>query len=416
MSFFDFLFKKKKEQSVEERSFFTDALQFNSYSSYQNNRALLLSAVYRCVEVISDAIAELPIFTYIVDSKGFKTEAKNHPVYNILGKSPNRKMSRFTFMKLLVSSMLLKGNAYALIERDGNKKVKSLIFLPAEYVTPIELPNDIEYKVLGLKNNVKSEDIIHLLNFTYDGVNGVSTLQHARKTLGLSFSAEDSAEGFYRGGGNLSGVIKVESSLTSKQKQDIRDSWNRAFSGSNGVPNGVCVLEGNMSYQPISVNPADAQLLDTRKYNVIDVCRFFGVSPIKCFDLSSSSYSTIEASQLAFLTDTIAPLIEKIELEFARKLFVGAEQDNMIVKFDTSVILRTDKQSLASYYNTLFNIAVISPNEIRKTLDLQPVEGGDNHYLQVNITTMDKIVNTPIEENPEASNQLKTDITTTEEK
>ena len=287
MSFFDFLFKKKKEQSVEERSFFTDALQFNSYSSYQNNRALLLSAVYRCVEVISDAIAELPIFTYIVDSKGFKTEAKNHPVYNILGKSPNKKMSRFTFMKLLVSSMLLKGNAYALIERDGNKKVKSLIFLPAEYVTPIELPNDIEYKVLGLKNNVKSEDIIHLLNFTYDGVNGVSTLQHARKTLGLSFSAEDSAEGFYRGGGNLSGVIKVESSLTSKQKQDIRDSWNRAFSGSNGVPNGVCVLEGNMSYQPISVNPADAQLLDTRKYNVIDVCRFFCVAPIKCFDLSS---------------------------------------------------------------------------------------------------------------------------------
>ena len=132
--------------------------------------------------------------------------------------------------------------------------------------------------------------------------------------------------------------------------------------------------------------------------------------------MSSSSYSTIEASQLAFLTDTIAPLIEKIELEFARKLFVGAEQDNMIVKFDTSVILRTDKQSLASYYNTLFNIGVISPNEIRKTLDLQPVEGGDNHYLQVNITTMDKIVNTPIEENPEASNQLKTDITTTEEK
>ena len=119
---------------------------------------------------------------------------------------------------------------------------------------------------------------------------------------------------------------------------------------------------------------------------------------------------------MAFLTDNIAPLIEKIELEFARKLFVGAEQDNMIVKFDTSVILRTDKQSLASYYNTLFNIGVISPNEIRKTLDLQPVEGGDNHYLQVNITTMDKIVNTPIEENPEASNQLKTDITTTEEK
>ena len=104
-------------------------------------------------------------------------------------------------------------------------------------------------------------------------------------------------------------------SLTGKQKVDLKTSWQTAFSPTTGTPNGVAVLEGNMDFQPITVNPADAQLLETRQFNVIDICRFFGVSPVKAFDLSKSSYSTVEATQLAFLTDTLSPLLEKIELE-----------------------------------------------------------------------------------------------------
>ena len=143
----------------------------------------------------------------------------------------------------------------------------------------------------------------------------------------------------------------------------------------------MAVLEGNMDFQPITVNPSDAQLLETREFNVIDICRFFGVSPVKAFDLSKSSYSTVEATQLAFLTDTLAPLLEKIELEFERKLYKPSERENIEVRFNTEVLLRADKASLASYYNTLFQIGVITPNEIRKVLDLPAIENGDKSFV-----------------------------------
>ena len=206
--------------------------------------------------------------------------------------------------------------------------------------------------------------MIHILNFSYDGITGISTLQHARQTLGLATDSESHAQGFFKGGANLAGILKVQSTLTGKQKVDLKTSWQPAFSPTTGTPNGVAVLEGNMDFQPITVNPADAQLLETRQINVIDICTFFGVSPVKAFDLSKSSYSTVEATQLAFLTDTLSPLLEKIELEFERKLYKPSERSRIDVRFDTSVLLRADKQSLANYYNTLFNIGVVSAYEI----------------------------------------------------
>lgn len=158
-----------------------------------------------------------------------------------------------------------------------------------------------------------------------------------------------------------------------------------------------------MSFQPITVNPADAQLLETRQFNVIDICRFFGVSPVKAFDLSKSSYSTVEATELAFLTDTLSPLLEKVEQEFERKLYKPSEKDSIDVRFDTSMLLRADKAALANYYNTLFNIGVVSPNEIRKQLDLPAIEGGDATFVQVNIQTLDRALSAT----PDNTNTIK---------
>ena len=143
-----------------------------------------------------------------------------------------------------------------------------------------------------------------------------------------------------------------------------------------------------MEFKPITVNPSDAQLLETRQFNVIDICRFFGVSPVKAFDLTHSSYSTVEATNLSFLTDTLSPLLEKLELEFERKLYKTSEKETIDVRFDTSRLLRADKQSLATYYSTLFNIGVVSCNEIRREIDLPYIEGGDSHFVQVNLATL----------------------------
>ena len=136
------------------------------------------------------------------------------------------------------------------------------------------------------------------------------------------------------------------------------------------------------------MNPTDAQLLDTRKFNVVDICRFFGVSPVKAFDLSNSSYSTVEATQLSFLTDTLSPLLEKFEQEFERKLYKPSEKANIEVRFDTTPILRVNKSELAQYFSTLFQIGALTVNDIRKELDLTALDGGNTSFVQVNLQTL----------------------------
>lgn len=405
-----FNFWKKKPIKEEERSYTPyglNSLVYNTNSSYRNDKAMLLSTVYRCVDVIGDSVAQLPLEPYKIDENGYKRKYKEHPTYYLLNKEPNSSMSRFTFMKTLITSVLLNGNGYALIERDMNGNATSLKLIPSELVTVSRidpLKEKIMYNVTGINKLIEPVNMIHILNFSYDGITGISTLQHARNTLGLASDSEAHAEGFFKGGANLAGIIKVQSSLTPKQKLDIKESWQSTFSPITGTPNGVAVLEGNMDFQPITVNPSDAQLLETREFNVIDICRFFGVSPVKAFDLSKSSYSTVEATQLAFLTDTLNPLLEKIELEFERKLYKPSERNSIDVRFDTSSLLRADKASQASYYNTLFQIGAITPNEIRKALDLEPLENGDKSFVQVNVQTLDNATNLLTEEKDDTEN------------
>ena len=396
----------KKEKPVEERSMFGDYLLYNSASTYANNKAMLLSAVYRCTEVISDSVAQLPLEPYRIDSDGCKIKFTSHPTYNLLNREPNKNMSKFTFLKTMVVSMLLTGNAYALIDRDEKGNAKALYYIPTELVTilkPQNITDTISYSITGMKNVVEDCNMIHILNFTSDGYEGVSTLTYARKTLGLAMDAEANAEGFFKGGANVAGILKSNAPLTTKQKESLKSSWNSAFNGNTGTPNGVAVLDADLDFQAVTVNPSDAQLLETRQFNVIDICRFFGVSPVKAFDLTKSSYNTIEQMQLAFLTDTLQPLLEKFECEFQRKLYKPSEKDNVVVRFSTAPLLRADKQSQANYYNTLFQMGVMTINEIRQELDLPHLENGNTSFVQVNVQTL----KTATSDKPDNTNTIK---------
>ena len=385
---------------------FGDYLLYNSASTYANNKAMLLSAVYRCTEVISDSVAQLPLEPYRIDSDGCKIKFTSHPTYNLLNREPNKNMSKFTFLKTMVVSMLLTGNAYALIDRDEKGNAKALYYIPTELVTilkPQNITDTISYSITGMKNVVEDCNMIHILNFTSDGYEGVSTLTYARKTLGLAMDAEANAEGFFKGGANVAGILKSNAPLTTKQKESLKSSWNSAFNGNTGTPNGVAVLDADLDFQAVTVNPSDAQLLETRQFNVIDICRFFGVSPVKAFDLTKSSYNTIEQMQLAFLTDTLQPLLEKFEGEFQRKLYKPSEKDNVVVRFSTAPLLRADKQSQANYYNTLFQMGVMTINEIRQELDLPHLENGNTSFVQVNVQTL----KTATSDKPDNTNTIK---------
>lgn len=358
------------------------------------SKPMLLSTVYRCVDLISDSVAVLPLKTYRVDTDGFKREAKEHPVYTLLDLEPNEDMTRYVFFKTLMASVLLTGNGYAYIERDAQLRVVQLIYIPSNQVTITWITDRKgisrkRYQVTGFSSLVEPKDMIHVLNFSYDGIIGVSTLTHARQTLGIATSSEEHAEGFLRSGG-VSGVLTVEGARLSKEQKDqIYDTWDERVANH---PNGIAVLEGNMCYQPITINPKDSQLLESRMFNVVDICRFFSVSPVKAFDLSKSSYSTVEATQLQYLTDTALAVITKIEQEINRKVFLLSEMKTLKAEFDTSAILRTDKAAQAAYWKDLSVVGAATPNEVRRENNLPRIENGDKAFVQVNVQTLDNAV------------------------
>ena len=371
------------------------AWSYSKFPIYSRSKPMLLSTVYRCVDLISDSIAVIPLKTYQLDKEGFKTDFKAHPAYDILNLEPNEDMTRFVFFKTLMTSVLLTGNAYAYIERDSKLNLVQLVYLPSsqvsiQWITDRQGITRKRYQVTGFRDLVEPRDMIHVLNFSYDGITGVSTLTHARQTLNIASDSEEHAAGFLNGA-SVSGVLTIDngSRLTKEQKKDNYDVWDERVTNH---PNGIVILEGNMKYQPISVSPKDAQLLESRMFNVIDICRFFSVSPVKAFDLSKSSYSTVEASQLQYLTDTLLPVITKIEQEVNRKVFLPSERGKIAAEFDTSAILRTDKAKQAAYWKDLSNIGAATPNEVRRENNLPRVNNGDKAFVQVNVQTLDNAV------------------------
>lgn len=366
---------------------------------YSRSKPLLLSAVYRCVDLLSDAIAVLPLKTYYRDAKGFKTEAEDHSLYSLLDLEPNEDMSRYTFCKTLMTSVLLTGNAFAYIERNGKGEVSQLIYIPSVEVS-IEFVKDSygisrkRYRVNGFKQLVEPRDMLHIMNFSYNGIIGVSTLTHAAQTIGITTSAEEHTSDFFNGGGNVSGVLTVEGPrLKKEQKDSIYDTWAERMTPTSTRRSPIAILEGNMKYQPISISPKDATLIETRAFQVLDICRFFGVSPVKAFDLSKSSYSTVEATQLQYLVDTVLPILTKFEQEFNRKIILPVERRKLVIEFDTSVMLRTDKTAEAAYMKDMTYIGAITPNEVRRRMNLSPLEDGNTAFVQVNMQPLSHAVN-----------------------
>lgn len=387
MKIFGLEIRKSKKDKEPVESF----MNIQRFGAGRKN-AMKLAAVYRCVNVISESVAQLPIDVFLIDAEGYKSAYRKHPAYSLLREYPNPDMTRFIFLKTLVSSVLLEGNGYAYIDRDDFGNAVSLQYIPASYVQTVYINTDgmlrRRYQVTGFQYLVEPTNMIHVLNFSYDGIRGVSTLTHARNTVDISQNSEQYASEFFSNGGNVRGLISViDGRLKPGQKVDIKKEW--ADIVANG---GIGVLDGNMEYKAISINPADAQMLETREFNVVDICRFFGVSPVKAFDLSKSSYSTVEATQLAFLTDTLAPLLENIELEFKRKVFRPSERIYIEVKFDTTGLLRADKAAQANYLKTLHGVGGITPNEIRKSVDLPKIANGDKAFIPVNMQTLDNAI------------------------
>ncbi len=383
------LFSKKKEQETRDLGTFEYYGTSLPFSTFNNNyTAMNISAVYRAVEIISDSIAILPIKVKAIDEK-HNDELTEHPINYLL---KGNILNKYNLIKLLIQSVLLKGNGFAYIKRANDGTATDLVFLENSEVqiNYDKIKKTLYYVVPNISaKKIEPCNMIHLVKNSYDGVNGISVLSYASRSVKLSNNTENSANSFFTNGCNLSGVLTVQGQLNDKQRADIRRTWNEAY---NNGGNGLAVLQGNMDYKPIQLTASDSQMLESRLFNVQDIARFFGISPVLLGDLSHTSYNTMEAVQQMFLMHTLQPYITLCEEEFTRKLFKPSES-NLKINFDETALLKTDKQALANYYGAMLEKGVMCINEVRKELGYNPIEGGDKHliaYTDINQNQINK--------------------------
>lgn len=366
----------------------SDPLLFGTFR--QEYSAMNLSTVFRCVDLISDSIAGLPI-RIIKDNGDCKNELSNHPLNIVFSAGLANNLTVYHFMKLLIQSVLLKGNGFALIERAIDGTVTGLKFLESGDVQihyDKQRQNSLFYTCTLIQNKkIEPCNMIHLRKYSNDGVNGISILSYAGRSIKISQAGENQAKRFYSSGCNLSGVLSVQANLNEEQRKGIHESWNKSMTEGG---DGLAVLQGNMSYQPITISPEDAQLLGSRLFQVDELCRFFGVNPVLIGELSHSSYGSLESAQQEFLLHCLLPYINMVEQEFTKKLFKPSEY-GLKINLDETAILRTDKTALATYYKTLLDTGILCVNEVRKELGYNEIEGGDKHiiaYTDINQNTI----------------------------
>ena len=395
MGFFRKKEKEKREntQSNEPLQYVTpwgEALTFgtlvNRYSSMN------ISAVFAATNLISNTIAMLPIKVLINGDEG-RNEMTNHPLNMVLCERDNGNLlSRFNLIKMIVQSVIIKGNAFCYIYRAQDGSVMGLRFLEAGDVT-INYRKEKDVLLYDVpilkKRNIEPIDMLHFVLNSYDGINGVSVLSYAARTLGITNASENAAKSFFENGMNVNGLLKVLTPINEKQKEQIRQSWNQAYNGSGG---GLAIINGNMEYQQLTLSPEDSQLLSSRQFNIADIARFFNINPLLLGGESGATYSSLEMLQNAFLVHTLQPYVAMIESEMNRKLLKPSES-NLQVILETNDLMRIDKQSQANYYKTMVDAGILSRNEVRKEIGYNGFEGGDGHTIAYSDTDQNTLEN-----------------------
>ena len=358
--------------------------------SVNERSAMQMTAVYACVRILSESIAGLPLHMYQYEEDGSKKKAVEHPLYHLLHDEPNPEMTSFIFRETLMSHLLLWGNAYAQIIRNGKGDIIALYpLMPNRMKVERDTKGQLYYKYQTMKEDAPTmkgavyqldpSEVLHVPGLGFDGLVGYSPIAMAKNAIGLAIAAEEYGSKFYANGAAPSGVLEHPNVL--KDPAKVRDSWNAAFGGSSNAHR-VAVLEEGMKYTPISISPNEAQFLETRKFQINEIARIFRVPPHMVGDLEKSSFSNIEQQSLEFVKYTLNPWVCRWEQALQRALLDDDEKGKYFFRFNVEGLLRGDYQSRMNGYATARQNGWMSANDIREleNLDRIPAELGGDLY------------------------------------
>jgi len=283
-----------------------------------------------------------------------------------------------------MTNLLLEGNAYFYIERDGNARPISLIPINPEDVKVIKHDGQIYYDIKNYEIGVMKEDMLHFFNLSFNGCEGVSVLKAQNTTIATSIAANDTANSYLGNSAQVGGVIKHPGKLSKEAVARLKNSWNQNYSGSF-VAGKTAILEEGMTFEQSKINANDYQLLETRRFQIEEIARIFKVPLSLIGHLEkAANYSSIEALSIDFVRFTLQPYLVLIEQELNRKLFRENELENYFIRLDSKGLLRGDSAARADYYREMISMGVLSINEVRVMEDLNRIDEGNVHYFPLN--------------------------------
>ena len=353
--------------------------------------ALQISTVYTCVRLLANSVAQLPLHLYRIEDEEHSVKAVEHPLYKILYRQVNPEMSRFSFMEVMMTQLLLWGNAYAQIVRDGRNNILGLYPLLPENV---EIDRDdrgrLYYIYHAYTNEVpgdtnkdiifKREDVLHIIGLSFNGLVGLSPIAMMKNALGTAIAVEKYGSTFFKNGAQPTGVLEFPGLVEDPDK--VREDWSHIYGGA-GNAHKVAILEAGMTYKPISLPPEDSQFLSTREFGVEDICRIFQVPPHMVQSLKRATFSNIEHQSIDFVVHTLDPWLVCIEQAITKDLLLESEKDLYYPKFNVDGLLRGAIESRMRAYSTGITNGFMSPNEARKKENMPPIpeEEGGNYYF-----------------------------------
>ena len=378
-----FIPPKTQKRDLSLNTIFPDANVFDT------DKALTLTAVWCAIRLLAESVSSLPVSVYSKQANGDKLEDSKSPIYNLVKFKPNYYQNKITFFEFIMLSICTEGNSYVQIVRNNSGTPVQLICLSPSNVTVVVNNNELFYQIDG-GAVLDSSDVLHFKTITDDGVTGLSPIDQCAKALNWGVSLEEFGSTFFSNGAKPSSILQTDRALSDTALQRLKTSFNNNY-GKLKNSNSTIVLEEGLTFKPISISPEQAQFLSSRQFSIEEVARIFNVPPHMLKDLSKSSFNNIEMQSQEFVTYTLMPYITRIEQEMNLKLFRSNELGKTFVEFNVNGLLRGDVKSRTEAYKTAITNGYMSINEVRQKENLNSIEGGDKHFMQMNMTTIDKI-------------------------
>jgi HK97 family phage portal protein len=361
--------------------------------------AMQMTAVYACVRILSESIAGLPLHLYRYTDSGGKEKAVDNPLYFLLHDEPNPEMTSFVFRETLMTHLLLWGNAYSQIIRNGKGEVIALYpLMPNRMTVDRDNKGRLYYQYWRGKDEAKlsrdnivilqPSDVLHIPGLGFDGLVGYSPIAMAKNAVGMAIACEEYGAKFFANGATPGGILEHPGIV--KDPAKVRESWNAVYQGSSNAHR-IAVLEEGMKYTPIGISPEQAQFLETRKFQINEIARIFRVPPHMVGDLEKSSFSNIEQQSLEFVKYTLEPWLVRWEQAMVRSLLSKTEKEQYFIKFNVDGLLRGDYESRMNGYATARQNGWMSANDIRQLENLDRIsekEGGDLYLINGNMTKL----------------------------